>query len=59
MRKAPTSTVGSLIINTSYLELPFGSGGYPEKLLYHQALNEVSDSSDRELPRDVFRFKTV
>ena len=27
------------IINTSYQELPFGSGDYPDKLLFHQALN--------------------
>ena len=27
------------IINTSYQKLPFGSGDYPAKLLYHQALN--------------------
>ena len=27
------------IINTSYQKLPFGSGDYPGKLLYHQALN--------------------
>ena len=27
------------IIITSYQKLPFGSGDYPEKLLYHQALN--------------------
>ena len=46
------------IINTSYEKLPFGSGDYPDKLLFHQALNYVSNSSDRELPR-VFRFKTV
>ena len=26
-------------INTSYQKLPFGSGDYPDKLLYHQALN--------------------
>ena len=47
------------IINTSYQKLPFGSGDYPDKLLYHQALNQVSNSSDRELPRDMFCFKTV
>ena len=49
------------IINTSYqkLKLPFGSGDYPDKLLFHQALNYVSNSSERELPRDMFRFKTV
>ena len=39
--------------------LPFGSGDYRDKLFFHQALNEVSNSSDRELPRDMFRFKTV
>ena len=27
------------IINTSYRKLPFGSGDYPDKLLFHQALN--------------------
>ena len=27
------------IINTSYQKLPFGSGDYPDKLLFHQALN--------------------
>ena len=27
--------------------------------LKHQAPNEISNSSDRELPRDMFRFKTV
>ena len=44
------------IINTSYQKLPFGSGDYPDKLLFHQALNYVSTSSDRELLRDMFRF---
>ena len=29
----------SRIINTSYQKLPFGSGDYPDKLLFHQALN--------------------
>ena len=47
---------GSLIITTSYQKLPFGSWDYPDKLLFHQALNEVSNSSDRELPRDMFRL---
>ena len=47
------------IINTSYQKLPFGSGDYPDKLFFHQALNQVSNSSGRELPRDMFRFKTV
>ena len=28
-----------VIINTSYQKLPFGSGDYPDKLLYHQAQN--------------------
>ena len=28
-----------LIINASYQKLPFGSGDYPDKLLFHQALN--------------------
>ena len=27
------------IINTSYRKLPFGSGDYPDTLLFHQALN--------------------
>ena len=27
------------IIYTSYQKLPFGSGDYPDKLLFHQALN--------------------
>ena len=27
--------------------------------LKHQAPNLISNSSDRELPRDMFRFKTV
>ena len=27
------------IINTSYQKLTFGSGDYPDKLLFHQALN--------------------
>ena len=49
----------SLIINTSYQKLPFGSGDYPDKLLFHQALKQVSNSSDRELPRDMFRFKSL
>ena len=47
------------INNTSYQKLPFGSGDYPDKLLFHQALKKVSNSSDRELPRDTFRFETV
>ena len=29
------------IINTSYQKLPFGSGDYPDKLLYHQALRRI------------------
>ena len=33
------------IINTSHQTLPFGSGDYPDKLLFHQALNKVSNSS--------------
>ena len=46
------------IINTSYLKLPFGSGDYPDKLLFHQALNQVSNSSDRELElKEGFREK--
>ena len=28
-----------MVINTSYQKLPFGSGDYPNKLLFHQALN--------------------
>ena len=28
------------IINTSYQKLPFGSGDYPDKLLFHQALTK-------------------
>ena len=51
--------LASRIINTSYRKLPFGSGDDPDKLFCHQALNKVSNSSDRELPRDMFRFKTV
>ena len=47
------------IINTSYQKLPFGSGDDPDKLFFHRALNQVSNSSDRELPRDMFRLKTV
>ena len=27
------------IINTSYQKLPLGAGDYPDKLLFHQALN--------------------
>ena len=27
------------IINTSYQKLPFGSGDYPDNILFHQALN--------------------
>ena len=35
-----TSLLLSLpIINTSYQKLPFGSGDYPDKLLFHQAPN--------------------
>ena len=29
----------NIIIDTSYQKLPFGSGDYPDKLVYHQALN--------------------
>ena len=54
-----TSTVGIVSLTRVTKKLPFGSGDYPDKLLFHQALNEVSNSSDRELPRDMFRFKTV
>ena len=39
-----------LIINTSYQKLPFGSGDYPDTLLFHQALNQVSNSSDGNYP---------
>ena len=39
---------GSLIINSSYQKLPFGSGDDPDKLFFHHALNEVSNSSDGE-----------
>ena len=45
-------------VTKSYQKLPFGSGDYPDKLLFHQALNWVSNSSDREQPRNMFRFKT-
>ena len=38
------------IINTSYQTLPFGSGDCPDELLFPQALNEVSNSSDRAPP---------
>ena len=30
---------GEAIINTSYQKLPFGSGDYPDKRIFHQALN--------------------
>ena len=33
------SVRGAPIINTSYHKLPFGSGDYPDKLLFHQVLN--------------------
>ena len=33
------SMVTCVIINTSYQKLPFGSGDYPDKLLFRQALN--------------------
>ena len=29
----------TFVINTSYQKLPFGSGDYPDKLLFHRALN--------------------
>ena len=32
-------TKGSVIINTSYQKLPFGSGDDPDKVFFHQALN--------------------
>ena len=41
---AVQSVCDAPIINTSYQKLPFGSGDYPDKLLFHQALNEVSNS---------------
>ena len=50
-----TPSCAAQSINTSYQKLPFGSGDYPDKLSFHQALNQVSNSSDRELPRDMFR----
>ena len=31
--------IPNFVINTSYQKLPFGSGDYPDRLLYHQALN--------------------
>ena len=31
-----TNCPNNSIINTSYQKLPFGSGDYPDKLLYHQ-----------------------
>ena len=31
--------MGLSLINTSYQKLPFGSGDYSDKLLFHQALN--------------------
>ena len=41
------------------LELPFGSGNYPDKLFVSPSTELSFNSSDRELPRDMFRFKTV
>ena len=37
--KTTTQRYYIVIINTSYQKLPFGSGDYPDKLLFHQALN--------------------
>ena len=36
-----------LTISTSYQKLPFGSGDYPDKLLYHQALNLLCSRTRR------------
>ena len=33
------SELRTVIINTSYPKLPFGSGDYPDKLFFDQALN--------------------
>ena len=41
------------------LELPFGFGNYPDKLFVSPSAELSFNSSDRELPRDMFRFKTV
>ena len=41
------------------LELPFGFGNYPDKLFVSPSTELSFNSSDRELPRDMFRFKTV
>ena len=39
MRTSPREDLLLEIINTSYQKLPFGSGDYPDKFLFHQALN--------------------
>ena len=47
-------------MNTSYQKLPFGSGDYPDKLLYHQALNvKFLTHQTGNYPVTMFRFKTV
>ena len=46
------------IINTSYQKLPFGSGDYPDKLLFHQALNYVSNSSNDQVP-NILRYPGI
>ena len=38
-RMLSSCLVPTLIINTSYQKLPFGSGDDPDKLFFHQALN--------------------
>ena len=42
------SRVLSISLTRVTKKLHFGSGDYPDKLLFHQALNEGSNSSDRE-----------
>ena len=39
------------IINTSYQKLPFGSGDYPDKLLFHQALSLCPHVHKEVLPK--------
>ena len=41
MEQIPGKRFPLSLINTSYqkLPVPFGSGDYPDKLLFHQALN--------------------
>ena len=53
-----TTTCRASIINTSYQKSPFGSGDDPDTLFFHQALNKVSNASDRELPRAVCWYVT-